>query len=148
MSSKHWFTDSSTVISLDSGTLEKFALLCSFLGYKNGNPRVHSCMGVESTPPPPEKKKKRFVRACLDTILQAELWATSANPEAVWCDTLERNTVNTEEASDRDKQASALFHREPDADTERCSDNCAATKIHKKRKIMTAPKRRRLLLTK
>lgn len=38
----------------------------------------------ESGPP---CSKKRFVWACLDTILQAELPATFANPAAVWCDT-------------------------------------------------------------
>lgn len=83
MSSKHWQTYLGVAISLDNGALEKLVLLCSFLGYKYKYTQVCTCMWVKSPFPP----KNTFVRACLDTILQAELWATYANPEAVWCDT-------------------------------------------------------------
>lgn len=125
-------------ISLDNGTLEKLVLLCSFLGYRY---KYTLGMWVKSPFSPPKKVCESLSRHNLTSWTLGDLCQPGGS--LMWH--LERNTVNTEEASDRDKQASALFHREPDADTERCSDNCVATK---KKKRMTAPKRRRLLLTK
>lgn len=58
---------------------------------------------------------KKFMWACLDTISLTELLVTFADLKAVWCHT-RGDTINAEEAADRDTQASTLAHTEPDSE--------------------------------
>lgn len=72
-------------ISLDNDAWEKLLLLFVFCWRISIRMNMMVCSSMcERSPLLP---KKRFVWACLDTILQAELPATFANPAAVWCDT-------------------------------------------------------------